>query len=562
VTESPDAAAAAATSPPIAASAASHSTGRSARRVAAGILLSRISGFVRTSVLANYLGTTPFASAFTAALRLPNFLQNLLGEGTLSASFIPVYTRLLEEGKEREAGRLAGALFAVLLALAGAFALIGVALAPLLVKLAYWNYSGSLYDITVRCVRVIFPMTGVLVLSAWALGILNSHRKFFISYVAPVAWNAAIIATALAFGGSLTGVDFVVALSWGALVGGALQFLVQVPFLLRLERSLAVRWDLQSDAFRQVIRNAGPAVMGRGVVQLSAYIDMGLASFLFSGAVAVLSFAQTLYVLPVSLFGMAVAAAELPEMSRDAAGRIDALRARLAAGQERIAFFVIPAAVAYLVIGDVIVGALYQWGEFRRADTLIVYAVLAAYTIGLLASTATRLYASALYAVNDTRTPARIAMLRVLLAAAIGAALMFTLERFAIRTDTLQLARNVGDAALLRPLGAAGLALGSGVAAWVEFVLLRRSVQSRLGGAPAASRIVARLLIAALIPAALLRLLVFVLPGTEPRLLAVLTLPVFGLSYLLLGWALGVARSRDLIRQTLRRIGLIRNGPG
>jgi putative peptidoglycan lipid II flippase len=431
-----------------------------------------------------------------------------------------------------------------------------------LVRLAYWNYTGSLYDITVQCVRVIFPMTGVLVLSAWALGILNSHRRFFVSYVAPVAWNAAIIASALAFGGSLTGVDFVVALSWGAMVGGVLQFLVQVPFLVRLERSLSVRWDLQSAAFRQVMRNAGPAVMGRGVVQLSAYIDMGLASFLFSGAVAVLSFAQTLYVLPVSLFGMAVAAAELPEMSREAAGRIDALRARLMAGQERIAFFVIPAAVAYLIIGDVIVGALYQWGEFRRADTLIVYAVLAAYTTGLLASTSARLYASALYAVNDTRTPARIAMLRVMLAAATGAALMFALERYAIRTDTLQLTRNVGDAALLRPLGAAGLALGSGVAAWIEFVLLRRSVQARLGATTAASGVVARLLVAAFIPAALLRLLVLVLPGTEPRLLAVLTLPVFGLGYLLLGRALGVARSRDMVRQVLRRIGLIRNGPG
>jgi putative peptidoglycan lipid II flippase len=331
---------------------------------------------------------------------------------------------------------------------------------------------------------------------------------------------------------------------------------------VRLERSLSVRWDLQSAAFRQVMRNAGPAVMGRGVVQLSAYIDMGLASFLFSGAVAVLSFAQTLYVLPVSLFGMAVAAAELPEMSREAAGRIDALRARLTAGQERIVFFVIPAAVAYLIIGDVIVGALYQWGEFRRADTLIVYAVLAAYTTGLLASTSARLYASALYAVHDTRTPARIAMLRVIIAAATGAVLMFALERFAIRTDTLQLTRNVGDAAMLRPLGAAGLALGSGVAAWIEFVLLRRSVQARLGTTSAVSSVVARLLLAALIPAALLRLLVFVLPRTEPRLLAVLTLPVFGLGYLLLGWALGVARSRDMVRQTLRRIGLIRNGPG
>ena len=540
--------------------AARSTTGRSARQVAAGILLSRISGFVRTSVLANYLGTSLHASAFSAALRLPNFLQNLLGEGTLSSSFIPVYARLLEQGDEDAAGRLAGAVFGLLLAAAGAFALIGVSLAPVLVRLAFWNFSGELYEVTVQCVRIIFPMTGVLVLSAWALGVLNSHRRFFIAYVAPVAWNAAIIATAVMLGGRRPLTDFVLALSWGALLGGALQFVFQLPFVLRLERSLVLRPRLTAP-FRQVMRNAGPAVVGRGVVQLSAYIDMGLASFLFAGAVAAIGYAQALYVLPISLFGMAVAAAELPEMSRDADLRLGALRARLEAGLSRIAFFVVPSLVGYLVLGDVIVAALYQWGRFGRADTLLVHAILGAYSIGLLASTSTRLYASALYAMNDTRTPARIAVLRVLVAAAVGAVLMFLLERYAIAEATLAITPNTGETTL-RPLGAAGLALGSGVAAWLELALLRRRVHHVVGSAGGPPSVLLRLLAAALIPAALLRLTIPLLPPLGPRMLAAATLPLFGLAYLLLGSALGVPRAGEFLRQLARRFGLTRNGQG
>jgi putative peptidoglycan lipid II flippase len=558
VSESPDNVLAGSTANPIRASFPS--TGRSARLVATGILLSRISGFVRTSVLANYLGTSLHASAFNAALRLPNFLQNLLGEGTLSASFIPVYSRLLEQGDERAAGRLAGTVFAFLLVVAGAFALIGVSLAPVLVRLAFWKFSGELYDVTVQCVRIIFPMTGVLVLSAWALGVLNSHRRFFVAYVAPVAWNAAIIATALALGSGRTLTDLVIALSWGALIGGALQFLVQLPFVLQLERSLTLRPELEAP-FRQVMRNAGPAVLGRGVVQLSAYIDMGLASFLFTGAVAALGYAQTLYVLPVSLFGMAVAAAELPEMSRDADRRMDVLRSRLAEGLSRIAFFVVPSLVAYVVLGDIVIAALYQWGRFGRADTLLVYAILGAYSVGLLASTSTRLYASSLYAMNDTRTPARIAMLRVLVAAAIGATLMFVLERYAISEVTLNVTANTGEPTL-RPLGAAGLALGSGVAAWLELALLRRRIHQSIGAVGGAGGNLVRLFAAALIPALLLRLALPLLAPLGPRPLAAVVLPAFGAAYLLLGSALGVPRSREVLLQLARRLRLIRNGRG
>jgi putative peptidoglycan lipid II flippase len=531
---------------------AAHSSVRSARRVASGILLSRIAGFVRTSAIASALGTSPWATAFSAALRMPNALQNLLGEGTLSASFIPVYARLLAQGDERAAGRLAGAVFALLLAAAGGFALIGITLAPVLVRIFTPGFAPATRDATIACVRIIFPMTGLLVLSAWAIGILNSHRRFFISYSAPVLWNAAIIAAALLFSGRLQGLDLLLALSWGALAGGALQFLVQLPWVLRLERSLAVRWDTRSAETQQVLRNAGPAILGRGVVQLSAYLDQWLASWLFSGALAALNYAQTLYVLPVSLFGMSVAAAELPEMARQGE-QAAVLRQRMEDALQRIALLVMPAVIGYTVLGDLVVGTLLQRGQFLRVDTLLVHAVLLCYAIGLLAATSTRLYSSAFYALNDTRTPARIAALRVALAAALGVLLMLMLERYALRASPFGIVRSAGADATLRPLGAAGLALASGIAAWVEWTLLRRGIRRRIGGLGMGRGLLLRLLFAALVPAVLVRLAMLVaLPRYPLFVVGATLLPLFGLGYLLLASLLGVAPARAMLGRVRR----------
>src|ERR1051325_945274 len=282
--------------------------------VAAGILLSRIAGLVRTRVMAHYLGNSRAADAFAAALKVPNFLQNLFGEGVLSASFIPVYARTLARGDEKLAGRVAGVIASILLLVTSIIVLLGVLLTPWLIGLIAPGFEGSTRALTIRIVRILFPGTGLLVLSAWCLGILNSHRKFFLSYVAPVLWNAAMIATLVVFGTRLHENELVVALAWGTVVGCALQFGVQVPFVFRYAKHL--HFGLESnDEVREVFRTFGPVVVGRGVVQLSAYIDQILASYLPAGAVISLTYAQTIYLMPISLFGMSVAAAELPRMA-------------------------------------------------------------------------------------------------------------------------------------------------------------------------------------------------------------------------------------------------------
>lgn len=511
-----------------------------ARLVAAGILLSRIAGLIRERIFAQYFGTSLAADAFKAALRGPNVLQNLLGEGTLSASFIPVYSELLAQGRKEEAGRVAGAVFALLLAIAGLLSLIGIALAPVVVSVLTPGFEGEKRELTIAAIRIIFPMTGTLVLSAWALGILNSHRRFFLAYVAPVLWNAAMIATLLYFGSRQAQNDLVTTLAWGAFIGGLLQFAIQLPRVRRLEPNLRIRWAPRMPGVRTVIRNAGPAIMGRGVVQLSGYLDLVLASLLATGAYATITYASTLYLLPYSLFGMSIAAAELPELSRQRQAARDVLRNRVSDGLRELIVFIVPSFVAFILLGDIIVAALYQTGEFDRANTLLVWAVLAAYAIGLLASTSTRLYNSAFYALQDTKTPAKVAAARVVIAVTIAAGLMFLLQRVTVAGQSL---------------GPVGIALGAGVGAWFEFFVLRRSLGRQLDGPPGSGGgRLARLLLAAIVAALIGRAIDWFLPPLHPILLAVLVLMPFGVVYFGLARLLGVPEAAAATDRILRRL--------
>jgi putative peptidoglycan lipid II flippase len=434
--------------------------------------LSRIAGFLRDATLNFYLGNSREADIWRAALRTPNVIQNLLGEGTLSASFIPVYAEFLEEGREEDAGRFAGAALGILLVVGFGAALVGMALAPVLVGILFPQWDAEKQALTAHLVRIMFPMTATLVISAWALGILNSHRRFFVSYVAPVAWNAAII-TALVVFGSVLGFEaadrdpeLITMMAWGALVGGLLQLSVQLPWVIPVLKHFRISLGRRVAGVREAIRNFMPVVAARGVVNISGLLDAVLAGLLAEAALALLANAQTLYLLPISLFGMAIAASELPELSRSRQAVQEIMVPRVRSALERMAFLLIPSALAYLFIGDVLTAALFERGEFGPTDTAAVHLVLAAYALGLPASASSRALSSAFYALRDTRTPAWIAVGRVGISLTLGAILMFPLDE-----------ASVGH---LR-LGAVGLALGSATGAWVEFLLLRRRLTQHLG---------------------------------------------------------------------------------
>ena len=268
----------------------------------AGIFLSRIAGLVRERVFAHYFGNSGAADAFKAAFRIPNFLQNMFGEGVLSASFIPVYAKLLAEKDEEEARKTAGAVAALLALTTSSIVLSGVLATPYLIDVIAGGFHGETRELTIRLVRILFPSAGLLVFSAWCLGILNSHRKFFLSYTAPVVWNVAMIATLWHWGGRYAQFPLAEILAWGSVAGSAMQVIVQLPVVLRLLHGLRLSLNYHAENVRIVVRNFLPVFAGRGVVQISAYIDVLLASWLPTGAVAALSYAQTLYLLPVSLF--------------------------------------------------------------------------------------------------------------------------------------------------------------------------------------------------------------------------------------------------------------------
>ncbi len=526
--------------------------------VAGGILLSRVAGLVRERVFAQFFGTSLYADVFRAGLRMPNVLQNLLGEGTLSASFIPVYAEMLEKGEKEEAGRVAGAIFALLIAAAGGLALIGIVLAPLLVSIFLPGFEGERRELTILVTRILFPMTGVLVLSAWSLGILNSHRRFFIPYFAPVLWNGAMIATLLLLGEALSPARLVIALAWGALLGGALQFAIQLPWVFRLERGLRFSFGRRVAGVREAVKNAGPAILGRGVVQVSGWVDMVLASLLAVGGVAAIGYAQTLYVLPVSLFGMSIAAAELPELARRRSGAAEVLQERTRAALQRVAFYVVPSFVAFVLLGDVIVAALYQTGEFDRTDTVLVYITLIGYAVGLLASTGTRLFSSTFFALRDTRTPARFAAVRVMTAALLGFFLMIQFEPveiFGIQIGPGVLGgARVGD----RLLGAVGLSLGAGLAAWLEWALLRRTLRDRIGAVGVGAGVLGRMFLAALAGAGAGWGARWALPPLHPIAAAVVILGFFGVTYFAVAAALKLPEASALfsrLGRVVRRRG-------
>ena len=294
------------------------SSGKNAVLVGAGILASRVLGLVRERVFAHYFGGGDAADAFKAALKIPNLLQNLFGEGALSASFIPVYAGLLGAKNKEDADKTARAVGSILALVMAFLVLAGILATPLLVNFIAPGFTGEKRDAAINMVRILFPGVGILVLSAWCLGILNSHRKFFLPYAAPVLWNLAIIGALAGFGGRLQSYSLAEIAAWGAVAGSLLQFGVQLPSVLRLIGRFRFEFSAASAPVRAVIKNFIPGVATRGVNQLSGYIDTVLASFLATGAVATMSYAQTIYLLPVSLFGMSIANAELPEMSSHA----------------------------------------------------------------------------------------------------------------------------------------------------------------------------------------------------------------------------------------------------
>lgn len=511
-------------------------SGRGAMLVTAGILFSRLFGLVRQRVIGHYFGISAFTDVIAAAFRIGNIVQNLLGEGTLSAWFIPVYARRRAAGKSEEATRFALTALGFLLLAVSAASLVGVALAPVLTRLVAPGFEGEPLALTTSAVRVLFPMTGLLVLSAWALGVLTAHKRFFLAYVAPAAWSAVQIVALVVFGGALGKRDepLLTVFVWSALAGAVVQLFVLLPATRRLLGELRPRFDRADPGLREALARLPSAVLGRGVVYVSGAIDLAIVSFFGPGAQAALTAAQMIYFLPMALLGTGEAAAALPDMAGDTAEtelerRNARLRDRLGGSLARVSAMTVPATLALALFGRETIRVALQSGEFDEAATARVQEIVFAYAFALMGNASGRVLATTAWAIGDTRTPARYALWRVLVSTA-------------------------GSLVLMQWLGVVGVVLGAVIAAWVESLALARHLHKEIGGlglehvpfariaALGAASVAPALLLRALVPAAFARSFV----GSS------LVLAAFGGAFVIAAPALGLFDLRSILRRRAR----------
>ena len=522
--------------------------------VALGIALSRVSGLVRELVAGRVLGLGLAADAFSAASKIPNVLQNLLGEGVLSASFVPVYSRLLDSEDPRDANRVTGAIGALLLAATGVSVGILVLAARPITSVLAFGLSNEKFEIVVDLVQIMALGAGFLVMSAWCLGVLNSHRRLFLPYVAPVIWNICqIVALYLMWIRDWHLVDAARGLALAVTIGALLQLLIQLPTVLRLTPHIRFRPTIGNSSVREVRRRFMPALLGRGVVQISAYLDLMLATLLATGAIAALLKAQVLYTLPVSLFAMSVAAAELPELSRLVRDP-KRLAQRSKRGLRQIAFWMLLASLVSIAAGDLIVKVLFEGGNFERTDSVLVWLVLVAYALGLPAIGTSRLLQNTCYAFGNTRGPARIAGFRVFVSATVALAIMFSLDRLTIGTDGLIVGESwisfsplaEGLRAIEGPvrLGAVGLAVASALGAWIELLLLAVLCRRQLADLPSPVRSLGKPALAAVSSGVLVVAFRLLLPDLPLLVAAPLVLCFTAICYVTIAAGIGVQETR------------------
>jgi putative peptidoglycan lipid II flippase len=515
------------------AQAPARGSGRGAMLVTAGILMSRLFGLVRQRIVGHYFGISAFADVIAAAFRIGNITQNLLGEGTLSASFIPVYAKARASGRDAEATRFALTALGFLLLAAGTASTVGVALAPVLTRAIAPGFEGERLELTTNAVRVLFPMTGLLVLSAWGLGVLNAHRRFFLPYAAPVLWSVAQIVALLVFGEGLgkRGAALLAALVFGALAGAALQLIVLLPAARALLGSLRPRLDRSDPHLREAVVRLPNALLGRGVIQLSSLIDTALVSFLGTGAQAAMNAAQLVYLLPMSVLGTGEAAAALPDMASETADddverRNARLRARLGGSLTRVTTLTVPATLVLALLGGEVTRVLLQSGKFDAAATEHVERVVFAYAFALLGNASARVLTTTSWAIGDTKTPARYAVWRV-----------------AVST--------VGSLLMMQWFDVVGVVLGAVAAAWVETFALGRKLGRQIGGLGLSAIPFARIAALGAISIAPALALKLGLPAEMERTLlgSAAVLAVFGVAFAVAAPALGLFDVRAVLRR-------------
>lgn len=493
-------------------------------------MASRILGFIRDVMIAAFLGAGPVAEAFFVAFRLPNMFRRFFAEGAFNMAFVPMFAKKVEGNGEAVARAFGREAQSVLLAALVALTVLAEIAMPLLVKALASGFDQSTFELAVMLSRVGFPYILFISLTALYSGVLNSFGRFAAAAAAPTLLNIAMIVAMLL--GWYWGWHMGLTLVWSSLAAGLAQLGVVFWAARRIGMAFGLRRPRLTPEVRRLIRLGIPAMLAGGVVQINLVIGTQVASY-FDGAVAWLTYADRLYQLPLGVVGVAIGIVLLPELARRIrANDHEGTRESLNRATEFTLILTIPAAIALMIIPELICRVLYQRGAFDALDTQNTAFVLAIYAAGLPAFVMQKVFQPAFFAREDTMTPLRYAALSMIV--------------------------NVGVAVGLAPvIGFASAALGTTLAGWVNFVLLGRGVR-RLGGHDPDQRLkqrLPRILIASAGMGALALAIAsageYLLPGHSALLLAGVILLAIA-AYALFSLALGVLAPEE-IRVMLRR---------
>ncbi len=425
--------------------------------VGGATFLSRIFGFIRDMIVAQFFGTGMATDAFFVAFRIPNLLRRLVGEGALTASFIPVYTEYITQRPREEGNDLVNASFSILAVSLILIAGLGILTAPWIVRIMAYGFSQEpeKFELTVALTRLMFPYIFFIGLVALAMGVLNSWKHFFAPALAPVLLNLAIIFCALSFSSMLQ--EPVYSLAFGVLLGGAAQLSFQVPFLQRRGIAWGFLFRPSHPGVKRVAKLMAPSILGLAVTQLNVLVSTLLASYLPEGSVSYLYYADRLLEFPMGIFAIAVATAVLPVMSEHSAKKDwEKLRGTLSFALRLVFFVTLPAMVGLIVLRQPILNVLFQRGAFTAYSAEMTAQALFYYSLGLAGFAGVRIIVPVFYSLQDTKTPVKVAFVALGVNALLGVVLM-------------------------GPLRHGGLALATSLAAGVNFGCLVFLLKRRLG---------------------------------------------------------------------------------
>jgi putative peptidoglycan lipid II flippase len=430
---------------------------------AAGIVgvftfLSRILGLARDILIANFFGSGMSADAFFVAFRIPNLLRRLFAEGSFSVSFIPVFTEYLQNRSKEEAFLLARVVLTFLLLILTVITILGIIFSPLIVRIIAPGFGGigEKYALTVLLTRIMFPYIFLVSVLALFMGILNSLKHFAAPAMAPIFLNLAMIAALLFLTPYMK--TPTVGLAIGVIGGGVLQLVLQIPFLMTKGLSFAPRWNPRHPALKKIGILMLPTIFGSAIYQINQLVGTLLASLLREGSVSYLYYADRLVQFPLGVFAIAISTAVLPSLSREAAnGDLVRLKETLSHALRLTMFITIPAMVGLIILREPIIRLLFQRGAFDLFTTAMTARALLYYSLGLWAFAALRVFVSAFYSLQDTKTPVKVAVVAMILNIIFSVILMHT------------------------PLEHGGLALALSLASTLQLVMLIFLLRKRLG---------------------------------------------------------------------------------